>query len=119
MATPQQLASEASGFSNIPNQNAVIIYLLAEIAGVSDVQTMIDGAACYTCIPAGLTGPIMIYLLNQIAAGGGGGGSSGLVPLTGSNTPGAGPAGGVGIAYNEVGNIWTWDNTGGVWVQIA
>ena len=120
MATPQQLTSEASGFSNIPNQNAVIIYLLAEIAGVSDVQTMINGAACYTCIPAGLVGPIMIYLLNEIAAGGGGGGgNSEIIALTGSNAPGAAPAGGKGIAYNENGNIWTWNVTNSAWDPIV
>ena len=119
-ATPQQLTTDAVSFSNIPNQNAVIIYLLSQIAGMSDIQTIINGAACYTCIPSGLQGPIMIYLLNEIAAGGGGGGgSSEIVALTGSNVPGAAPAGGKGIAYNEEGNLWTWNVTDSAWDQIV
>lgn len=118
MATPQQLADAAVPYDSIPNQGAAIIYLLAEISGMSDVQTIINNSACYQCIPAGLQGAIQIYLLDQIAAGGGGG-IGDIVALTGSNAPAAAPSSGRGIAYNEVPNLWIWNTTSLAWDQIV
>lgn len=56
----------------------------------------------------------LVELANS--GGGGGGGVGEVVKLTGSNTPGAAPASGGGIAYNEAGDMWRYD-AGTGWVK--
>lgn len=72
MASPETIAAGASCFTCIPNKQEAIIYLLAQIAGVTDPATIAAGASCYTCIPN--KQEAILFLLDAIMTGGGGGG---------------------------------------------
>lgn len=77
---PRALAQAASCLQSCVNQGmseAIKIYLLATIAGVStDPDSLIKAASCIQgCIPAGAMPGVQASLLCQIANAGGGGGS--------------------------------------------
>lgn len=57
------------------DQLAVLIYLFAQIAGVTtDPNTLMQQAACINnCIPMGMQLPVLVYLASQITSGGGSG----------------------------------------------
>lgn len=66
---PSTLLQEAKCYlSCIPKgmQDVVMLYLLAQIAGVgTDVNAIIDSASCYDCIPLGLIGRIQFGLIGE------------------------------------------------------
>lgn len=72
MASPETIASGASCFTCIPNKQEAILWLLAQIAGVTDPATIANEARCMACIPN--KQEAMLYLLDQIATNGAGGG---------------------------------------------
>lgn len=48
-------------------EGAAMIYLLGRLAGVTDAQTIVEGAKCFACqIPPGMQVPAAIFLLNEI-----------------------------------------------------
>lgn len=89
-------------------QGPVIIWLLAQIAGVSTDPTFLaQQAQCIECgIPPGMYLPVMIWLLTQISSAGGGGAAQ-LVTYT-SGTP-ANPSNtnAPALAYDPTGNLPT------------
>jgi hypothetical protein len=96
MAAPNTstLASEAACISEcVPagQQLAVLIYLFAQIAGMStNPSTLASEARCIdSCIPRGSQLAVLIYLAAQIAAGGGTGGSGGVGTYTDGTLPAA------------------------------
>jgi hypothetical protein len=121
--TSQELATNSRCFACIPTgiQDAVLIYLLAQIANVTDPQTLVTNARCYDCIPQGLKPAVIMYLQDAILAGGGGGGGGCEVfKLLGGAIPGSGetPAGGCGgVAYNENDEVWVFRDDVG-WAKI-
>lgn len=110
-------------------RDAVIIYLLNQLANMATPQQLVDAAKCYDCIPQGLKPAVIVYLQDAILAGGGGGAGSGiqafylepgedptvlgLVPTGGAWGSGGGVA---GVAYNLAGDFWTYSD--GAWVKI-
>jgi hypothetical protein len=110
MATPQQLATASTQFDNIPVGlgDAVIIYLLGQLAGVTDPQTLVTNARCYDCIPVGLRSAVIVYLQDAILAGGGGGGSPEVFLIADGGTPVTVPISGAGFAYTVAGDAWTY-----------
>lgn len=120
--TPQQLADASPCYACIPKgmRDAVMIYLLAQLAEMTDPQALINAARCYDCIPVGLRGAVTIYLQDAILAGGGSGGSQQVWSLFGSETP-AGNAivpTDSGVAYNEDGTVWVWNKFTSQWEPI-
>lgn len=73
MASPEEIANGARCMACIPNKQEALLYLLAQIAGVTDPAIIAENARCYSCIPN--KQEAMIYLLDTIAINGGGGGS--------------------------------------------
>jgi hypothetical protein len=65
--TPQDLQTAAQCFECIPNREAVITMLLAQIAGGSmDPQTLSNQARCFECLD-GQHAQVQTMLLCQIA----------------------------------------------------
>jgi hypothetical protein len=92
-------------------QLQALVYLFAQIAGVTDPQTIINGAKCFSCIPPGMLLQALVYLASQIA----GGTSSGDVLCVTGADPTTAPSGSCGIAYRiDTGAIFLWD--GANWV---
>lgn len=75
MASPETIAAGASCFTCIPNKQEALLYLLAQIAGVTDPAIIAENARCYACIPN--KQEAMLYLLDTIAVNGGGGSGAG------------------------------------------
>ena len=118
--TAQALASASPCFACIPKgyRDAVLIYLLATLAGVTDVATLVSNARCYDCIPKGFRDAVIIYLQDAInTSGGGGGGATEVFSLLGGASPGVVPTGS-GVAYNENGQLWVWNQFAGTWEQL-
>ena len=120
--TPQELATNSRCFDCIPKgyQGAVLIYLLAQLAEMTDVQTLVTNARCYDCIPKGYQPAVITYLQDAILAGGGGGGATEVYSMNGSTTPDDNlilPAG-AAVAYNEVGVVWVWNVPTSEWFLI-
>lgn len=104
-----------------------MIAQLAALTGVTDVQTLVNNAACYDCaIPPGMRLSVLIAQFDAWQGGGSGGGIQtfylepgddptvlGLVPTGGSVGGGPGVS---GVAYNLAGDFWTYSN--GTWVEI-
>jgi hypothetical protein len=114
MATPQEIVDGAVCFDCIPAgfRDTAALYLLAEIAGVTDPATIVENAKCFDCIPAGFRQTAIVYLLDQIAGGGGAGGSG---VTCGTSDPVAAPSGSCGIHYRtDTGALFIWD--GSQWV---
>lgn len=112
-ATPQDIATDARCFQCIPPgmQLQALVYLYAQIAGVTDPQTIIEGARCFSCIPPGMLLQALVYLAAQIASGGGTGGAV----TCGVADPVAAPSGSCGVFYRtDTGAVWIWD--GANWV---
>lgn len=67
-ADAQTLVTNARCLECIPvgERSQVLIYLLAQLAGVTDVPTLLNNAKCYECIPEGMRGAAMIYLTNEL-----------------------------------------------------
>lgn len=109
--TPQEIATNARCFQCIPEgmQLQALVYLFAQIAGVTDPQTIINGARCYSCIPPGMLLQALVYLVAQAAGGGSIGGIT-----CGTVDPVAPPTGSCGIYIRtDTGAIWIWD--GAAW----
>lgn len=67
MATNAEIAQGANCLCIPPGmEQAATTFLLARLAGITDPQTIMDGAKCFQCIPEGMQIPAQIYLLNQI-----------------------------------------------------
>lgn len=103
--------------------DAIKVYILQAIVNGETVPTnaqeLLEAAKCYVaCLPAGVLGAIQIYLLTQIANGGGGGGGASIVCLDGSDAPVDAPESTCAIAYNEAGQVWTWNANGPAWNPI-
>jgi hypothetical protein len=113
MASPDQIAAAARCFDCIPPgyRETAIIYLLGEIAGVTDPATIVENAKCYDCIPAGFRLSAIVYLLDAIVAGGGIGGAG---VTCGTTDPVDPPSGSCGLYYRtDTGALFIWD--GAVW----
>lgn len=95
-----------------------MIYLLAQLAGVTDPQTLVTNARCYDCIPVGLRSAVMMYLQDAILEGGGGGGSVQVFSYPGSTAPFEVPDNDAGVAYNEDGDVWVYDAATNNWNKI-
>lgn len=93
MATPAEIAAGASCFACISNKQEALLYLLAQIAGVTDPAIISANASCFACIPN--KQEAILYLLDAIATASSGG-SGGFV-LCGSGAPVAAPAGGCSV----------------------
>lgn len=67
-ADAQALVDSAKCMACIPPgmQMQVMIYLLSQIAGITDVQTIMENAKCFSCLPQGMEGAAMIYLTDQL-----------------------------------------------------
>ncbi len=119
--TPQELATNSRCFDCIPKgyQGAVLIYLLAQLAEVSDVQTLVTAARCYDCIPKGFQPAVITYLQDAILAGGGGGvGGVQVFLVNDGDTPVVVPDNGAGVAYTVAGDVWTYDTNTNNWNKI-
>lgn len=69
---PNVLLEEAKCNECIPKgeENAVIIYLLQQIAGnTMTPNELMEQAKCLRCIPGGMQQEVIIYLLDQIQQG--------------------------------------------------
>lgn len=114
MAATAQLIQDARCIDScVPPgmRQSIIIYLLAQIAGVSaDPQTLVTNAQCVDhCVPAGMRASVIANLLNTIEENGGAGGS-GSVLCSANSDPVAAPAGDCGIFYRlDVGQVWLWN----------
>lgn len=67
---PNVLLEEAKCNECIPKgeENAVIIYLLQQIAqNTMSPDELMAEAKCFRCIPAGMQQEVIIYLLDQIS----------------------------------------------------
>lgn len=109
-ATPQDIATDARCFQCIPPgmQLQALVYLYAQIAGVTDPQTIVEGAKCFSCIPPGMLLQALVYLAAQVASGG----ASRVT--CGTADPVTAPANGCGIYYrSDTGAIFLWD--GAAW----
>ncbi len=96
---------------------SVLIYLFAQIAGVTNVQTLMNGAACYDCtIPDGMKMSVLLYLADAISTGGGSGATE-VFSLAGGNAPANVPTG-AGVSYNANGQVWVWNTVSQAWEQI-
>lgn len=110
-ATPQEIATNSACFQCIPAgmQLQALVYLYAQIAGVTDPQQIIDGAKCFECIPSGMLLQALVYL----AATAAGGGTSRVT--CGTADPVDAPVNGCGIYYRtDNGAMFIWD--GAAWV---
>lgn len=69
--TPQQLSDLSKCFDCIPKgmRDVVLIYILAQIVGITDPQTLVTNARCYDCIPVGLRSAASLYLDDAILSG--------------------------------------------------
>lgn len=70
VCTPEALLADSGCFSCIPkgNQQQVLIYLLAVMAGGSlDPATLVAESKCMACIPREMREQVITYLLCQIA----------------------------------------------------
>lgn len=119
--TPQELAANSRCFDCIPVglRDAVIIYLLNQLANMATPQQLVDAARCYDCIPVGLRSAVITYLQDAILAGGGSGTQEVwyLEPGDDPTVLGLVPADGNGVAYNLAGDFWTYSD--GAWVKIT
>ena len=121
--TPQELATNSRCFACIPvgMRDAVIIYLLNQLANVATPQQLVDASRCYDCIPVGLRSAVITYLQDAILSGGGGGGTQEVWYLEPGEDPtvviGV-PTGDRGVAYNLAGDFWTYESFGGGWHKI-
>ena len=87
-------------------QLQALVYLYAQIAGVTDPQTIIDGAKCFSCIPPGMLLQALVYLAAQVSIGGASRVTCGTVD------PVAAPANGCGVYYRtDTGAFFLWDGT--------
>lgn len=94
----------------IPNKQDALLYLLAEIAGVTDPAVIAENARCYACIPDKQAATL--YLLDNIASSGSAAASA--VTCSASD-PVAAPAGSCGIHYNTATQaVFIWD--GANWI---
>ena len=122
--TAQQLATASTCFACIPAgyRDAVLIYLLNQLANTMTPQQLVDAARCYDCIPQGYKRAVQIYLEDAILAGGGGGGGGVQVfylePGDDPNVLGLVPSSNAGVAYNLAGDVYTYEGFGGPWHQI-
>lgn len=70
--SPADLIQATACLKCIPRgmQREVMIYLLAQLAGVpADAGSLINAAACLKCIPTGMQDEVITYLLCQLAGG--------------------------------------------------
>ena len=119
--TAQQLATASTCFACIPAgyRDAVLIYLLNQLANMATPQQLVDAARCYDCIPQGYKRAVQIYLEDAILAGGGGGGGGVQVFLIADGgAPVIVPDNGAGVAYTVAGDVWTYDNNTNNWNKI-
>ena len=120
--TAQELATNSRCIDCIPVglRDAVIIYLLNQLANVATPQQLVDAARCYDCIPVGLRSAVITYLQDAILSGGGSGGVQVfyLEPGDDPNVLGLVPASNAGVAYNLAGDVYTYEGFGGPWHQI-
>lgn len=95
---------------------SVLIYLWSQIAGVTDVQTLINNSRCYDCgIPSGMRESVLIYLGDAILANGGGSGNQEVWSLLNNDTPTMIVPVDSGVAYNEIGQLWVWNKYSLIW----
>lgn len=115
--TVQQLTNASTCFACIPKgyRDAVMIYLLGRIAGVTDITTLMSASACYNCIPAGYQTALQIYLLNSILSGGGSGGTQEVFSGNyAGGSPTDVPTGAQAVAF-DTSNGTLWEFYSGVW----
>jgi hypothetical protein len=67
MATQTEIAQGANCLC-LPQgmELAAQTYLLAQLAGITDPATIMEGAKCFKCIPDGMQLPAQIFLLNEL-----------------------------------------------------
>lgn len=117
--TPQQLADASRCFDCIPvgMRDAVIIYLLNQLANMATPQQLVDASRCYDCIPAGLRSAVIVYLQDAILAGGGGGGGVQVFLVANGDSPVEAPTN-PAVAYTIAGDFWTYDEATNNWNKI-
>lgn len=116
--TTQELATNSRCYDCIPvgMRDAVLIYLLGVIAGVTDIPTLMANAACYDCIPVGIRKSVQIYLENMILSGGGGGGASSGVTCSAASDPSGIPTGSCGLWVRlDTSQVWVYNSGSGNW----
>ena len=114
--TLQELETNSSCFDCIPvgTQDAVLIYILARIAGVTDIPTLMAASACYDCIPVGYRKAVQIYLENLILSGGGTGGQEVFSGNYAGGVPTDVPTGAQAVAF-DTSNGTLWEYYSGSW----
>jgi hypothetical protein len=101
---------------NQSNKLSILIYLFAQVSGVSiDPNFLVEQAKCYCGIPADMKMNVLIWLACQFQ---GGGGNTCITCLDGANVPVDPSACDCAIAYNMNSQFWFWDSTGNTWMPI-
>ena len=119
---PQILSVESAIFKGVAEGNKlnILIYLFAQIAGVTiDPEVLSEAAKCFQCIPEGNKMNVLLYLACNFQ--GGGTGNTCLVCVAGSGSPADPPTSGCtcAIAYNEQQNFWFWKNSSSAWIPVG
>lgn len=122
MATPAEIATDASCYACIPDQAAALLYLLNQIrengGGSAMTPAEISNAStCYACIPDKQAATL--YLLEAIYSGGGGGGASSGVTCSASSNPSGTPTGNCGLWVRlDTGEMWVYNSGTASWNQL-
>ena len=93
-------------------QIPVLIHLFNNMSATP--AELMEGAACYACIPKEMQLPALIALIAE-----GGSGEFGSCCSSGAVDPVAPPSGTSAVYYNTAnGTFWTWENPTLTWIKL-